>query len=237
MRQLQLNTMTKQFARPVHASIFSLIVAAVATLTSNAARADDTALCVANACLGMTAAQVAQLPLTPDTGPIKFRLVPNGSTSGSYGLDANGKPVSFMGAGADKTSLSDFNRRVKTICNFDGTWVDMKASDGQKIQLMLRPFMRGGKAELVLTEINRTVPPNMSQAQMKDFIEQAKARYGDAWVSNPYASSAYKSRPHASVQIDVSRGQVLKLEMPWDVVGVRQEMMAQPGCSTKASLD
>jgi hypothetical protein len=230
--------MTKNFARAARASALTLIVAAAGTVASGAARADDSSLCVANACLGMTAAQVAQLPLTPDNSMIKFALkssVTGGASN--YGLDADGKRIFFIGAGADKTSLSEFNRKVKTICNFDGTWVNMKASDGQRIQLTLRPFIRDGKAELVLAEINRTVPPTMSQAQMKAFIEQAKARYGDAWVSNPYASSAYKAKPHALVQIDISQGQVLKLEMPWDVIGARREMMAQPGCSSKASLD
>lgn len=225
------------FTRAFHTSLLSIVATATGSMMPFAAHAEDTSLCVASACVGMTGAEVAKLNLATDSSPYNLKVSPTParhSPNQDFGLDANGKRLWFTGGAADKGSLSEFIRQVKTMCKFAGTWTDMKTSDGQKMQLTLSPVIRDGKIELILTEITRPLPPNLTQGQKADFIAQAKTRYGSAWA-DAYASS--KKGPKATVKFDAAKGQVLLLSMPRDVMKSREAMLSQHGCSSKPSID
>lgn len=143
-----------------------------------------------------------------------------------------GERIWFTGNYFDKNSLTEFTRRVKTICAVEFIGAKMKASDGQPIRMTFRPVIRKGLGELILTQIERTLPPNLSESQMGEMVNQAKARYGAAF-SKEYP--LFPKKPTASIRRDFAMGTSLSLVLPFE--NVRKTLKEQPGCSDKARLD
>lgn len=192
--------------------------------------APDRKLCLAGACLGMTPAEVATLNLQP-AGMMQFRL--GGKNDGGYGLDRAGKRISFSDMGDfDSKSMKQFAATVDTICRFNFASAKMKASDGQPIHLVFRPVIRSGKGVVVLTSIDRKLPPNTSETELKRFADAARDQFGDAFSAE---SRAIVTRPTAEMHYDVGSGRSLKLSLP--IENVHARLMEQPGCSEKPSLD
>lgn len=195
-----------------------------------ASSAPDRKLCLAGACLGMTPAEVATLNLLP-AGMMQFRL--GGKNDGGYGLDRAGKRISFSDMGDfDSKSMKQFAATVDTICRFNFASAKMKASDGQPIHLVFRPVIRSGKGVVVLTSIDRKLPPNTSETELKRFADAAKEQFGEAFSAE---SRAIVTRPTAEMHYDVGSGRSLKLSLP--IENVHARLMEQPGCSEKPSLD
>ncbi|SDH18308.1 MULTISPECIES: hypothetical protein [unclassified Duganella] len=195
-----------------------------------ASSAPDRKLCLAGACLGMTPAEVATLNLQP-AGMMQFRL--GGKNDSGYGLDRAGKRISFSDMGDfDSKSMKQFAVTVDTICRFNFASAKMKASDGQPIHLVFRPVIRSGKGVVVLTSIDRKLPPNTSETELKRFADAAKEQFGDAFSAQ---SHAIVTRPTAEMHYDVGSGRSLKLSLP--IENVHARLMEQAGCSDKPSLD
>lgn len=195
-----------------------------------ASSASERKLCLAGACLGMTPAEVAGLNLQP-AGMMQFRL--GGKNDSGFGLDRAGKRISFSDMGDfDSKSMKQFVATVDTICRFNFASAKMKASDGQPIQLVFRPMIRNGKGVAVLTSIDRKLPPDTSESQLKRFAEAAKEQFGDAFSAE---SRTIVTRPTAEMHYDVGSGRSLRLSLP--IENVHARLMEQPGCSEKPSLD
>jgi hypothetical protein len=174
----------------------------------------------------MTVAQAGALELQP---PGMFGITFTKGTPGdSYGLAPTGGRVWFVGNNFDKKTLAEFTQRVKTICAVDFVAAKIKASDGQPIRLTFRPAMRNGHGELILTQIERALPPNLSESQTREMVSQAKARYGE-FFSKEYL--LFPKKPTVSIQ----RGASVSLVLPFEKVG--NTLKEQPGCSDKARLE
>jgi hypothetical protein len=202
----------------------------VAAAPQPVSAAPDRKLCLAGACLGMTVAEAALLNLQP-SGIGQFRL--NGKLDGAYGLDRAGNRIGYSDMGDfDSKSLKQFAATVATVCRFSFASASMKASDGQRIRLVFRPAIRDGKGVVVLTEINRQLPPNMSSSELQRFSDTARQQFGDAFSAD---SRAIVMRPTAEIHRDIGLGTSLKLSLPIENVSAR--LLEQPGCSDKPRLD
>lgn len=203
---------------------------AAAIAPQPASAAPDRKLCLAGACLGMTPAEAATLNLQP-SGIAQFKL--NGKLDGAYGLDRAGNRIGYSDMGDfDSKSLKQFATTVATICRFSFASASMKASDGQRIRLVFRPALRDGKGVVVLTEINRQLPPNMSSSELQRFTDTARQQFGDAFSAE---SRVIVTRPTAEIHRDIGLGTSLKLSLPIENVNAR--LLEQPGCSDKPRLD
>ncbi|MYN29610.1 hypothetical protein [Duganella levis] len=203
---------------------------ATAAAPQPASAAPDRKLCLAGACLGMTTAEAATLNLQP-SGIAQFKL--NGKPDGAYGLDRSGNRIGYSDMGDfDSKSLKQFATTVATVCRFSFASASMKASDGQRIRLVFRPAIRDGKGVVVLTEINRQLPPNMSSSELQRFTDTARQQFGDAFSAE---SRVIVTRPTAEIHRDVGLGTSLKLSLPIENVNAR--LLEQPGCSDKPRLD
>jgi hypothetical protein len=199
---------------------------------SAAGHAEEPSLCLANACLGMTVAQAKSLELEP-TNSYSGIVFKKGIIADTYGLAADGTRVWFDGLNFDKKTLAEFSQRVKTICAVNIIGAKMKASDGQPISLTFRPMMRNGHGELILTQIERTLPPTLSASQMGEVIKQAKARYG---VSFSKDYPVFPEKPTVSIRNQFTMGSSVSLVLPYKE-NVWKALNEQPGCSDKAKLE
>jgi hypothetical protein len=191
---------------------------------------DGTDLCLAKACLGMTTEQASALNFEP-AGTFKFSF--SKGLGNDYGLDASGQRVWFSAGGDfDKKTIVQFAQKVHTVCATDFVSAKLKASDGQPIHLVFRPTIRNGKGVLVLTQIDRKLPGNMSASELKNFEEQAREKYGDAFVPD---SSAGLKKPAVMSHFDTFMGRSLRLIMPFE--NIKEKLMEQQGCSEKVRLD
>jgi hypothetical protein len=178
----------------------------------------------------MTVAQAGELELQPSR---MFRLVFAKAPPGDgYGLSPAGGRIWFVGNDFDKKTLAEFTQRVKTICAVDFVGATIKASDGQPIRLTFRPVMRNRHGELILTQIERALPPNLSESQIGEMVNQAKARYGESF-SREYL--LFPKKATVSIRRDFATGTSLSLVLPFEKI--RNALKEQPGCSDKAQLD
>jgi hypothetical protein len=184
-------------------------------------------VCLAKACLGMTLSEVAKLALEP-AGHTALDFGPKAPHGGSYGLAPGGSRVNFSNMGSlDSKTMPQFAKSVDTICRFHALSASMKASDGQRIVLQFRPTMRNGKAILVVNDIVRYLPPNMSSSELDRFAEAARAQYGS--LLNRSWEVPIKV---TAVQLNHDK---LRLVAPWEELSGK--MLEQPGCSPKVSLE
>ncbi|WP_338760692.1 hypothetical protein [Massilia sp. METH4] len=203
------------------------------TMPAAAAPAEGAAgrqLCLARACLGMTAAQVAALDLQPPP-TVKFRF--HAGYDNAYGLDPAGGRVTFSDMGeVDSKLLRQFASTVKTICAMSFASARLRASDGQPIRLVLRPTIRDGKGVLVLTQIDRSLPANLSASERQRFEAAPRAQYGDAFSA---AFPTTFSEPAAGIE-EGGTGRALRLSLPHET-NVAAQLLEQPGCSATPRLD
>jgi hypothetical protein len=178
----------------------------------------------------MTITQAGALELQPSRmSGMTFTKGPPGD---GYGLAPTGGRVWFIGNYFDKKTLAEFTQRIKTVCAIDFAAAAIKSSDGLPVRLTFRPVMRDGHSELILTQIERALPPNLSESQMGEMVNQAKARYG-ASFSKEYLLMPKK--PTVSIRRDFAMGTSLSLVVPY--TNVKNALKEQPGCSDKAQLD
>ncbi|QBE66954.1 hypothetical protein [Pseudoduganella lutea] len=190
----------------------------------------DGKLCLAGACLGMTAAQASALNLQP-TGNMRFHYNPR--LSHAYGLDAKGARIRFSDMGdMDSKLLSEFAGTVKTICAMSSASAQLKASDGQPIRLLFSPTIRNGRSVLVLVQIARRLPTDLSKSARERFEATARAQYGNAYVTR---FSATPTRPIAGID-ESGMSAELQLKLPHDHT-MPGKLMEQPGCSAAPRLD
>jgi hypothetical protein len=197
-----------------------LIAAAALTLAAPA-RAQDGKLCVDDACLGMTLAQVAALKLAPAGYGFKF------SGKGDfYGLDSGGQRVVYADTGEfDVGLIEKFRASVRTICSFGGATARLTGSDGQRVVLLFQPAIRDGKSELVVAEIGSYLPSQLSDADLQRIKADARARYGAAFSDH---WSRVISRPDVALFQHRLAGNSLTLRLPPQDLSAT--LMAQPGC-------
>lgn len=204
------------------------------TQASSSRQVDGAKLCLGKACLGMSVDEVAKLDLEP-AGTFKFSIY-KGTDKGlkdAFGLDVTGQRVWFSSIGDfDKKTISQFSERVKTVCAVKFLTAYLKASDGQRITLLLRPTIANGKGRLVVSEISRKLPPNMSASEMKSFENQVREKYGDVFVST---YSLQVKKPSVRIQHDFATGTALNLLLPTE--DVFNQLLEQPGCTDKPRLD
>lgn len=188
------------------------------------AQGHDGQLCVEQACLGMTLTEAAALPLAP----ARFGFKLDDQRSESYGLDGSGQRVNLADQGeVDRELISQFDARVKTICRFGAVTARLKVGDVQHT-LLFSPAIRNGKGALVLTEIARPLPRQVSDAEVQRAVAQAKAQYGKAWAE-PWTQTV--TRPTASLYDQMIMARSLVLRLPVEDVAAR--LLAQPGCGGK----
>ena len=188
----------------------------------------DRKVCLAKACLGMTVDEVAKLDVHLPSGVPRFEYGPKVVSGNSYGLAPNGSRVEFSNLGTfDAKALAGFGKGVDRICRFHSAFAQMKASDGQRITISFRPEFRDGKAILVVHDITRYLPPNMSESELQRFADAARAQYGD--LLNRTQETLNKV---TTVQLDYGK---LRLVSPYTELSGK--MLEQPGCSAKVSLD
>lgn len=201
--------------------LMRIILAAAALALTAPAQAQQGKLCVDQACLGMTLAEVESLKLAPARFAFKF------SGKGDYyGLDSTGQRVAYAETGElDVELIKKFRAGVATMCRFGDATARMSGSDGQNVVLLLRPAMRDGKGELVLIEIASFLPKKLSEAEVQRIKADARARYGAAF-SDQWSREI--SKPDVALYQNRMVGNTLTLRLPDQDVSA--SLMAQPGC-------
>jgi len=196
--------------------------------TASGAPSSERKVCLAKACLGMTVEEVAKLDVHLPAGVPKFEYGPKVVSGNGYGIAPNGSRVEFSNLGTfDARTLAGFGKSVDRICRFHSAFAQMKASDGQRITISFRPEFRDGKAILVVQDITRYLPANMSESEMQRFADAARAQYGD--LLNRTQETLNRV---TTVQLDYGK---LRLVSPYTELSGK--MLEQPGCSAKVSLD
>jgi hypothetical protein len=186
-------------------------------------------MCVGPVCLGMDVEAVAKIDLD---GSSTNKLAFVKGFENTYGLDAKGEKVWFTTGDLTKQLAAQFSQKVKTICAANFVHGRLKASDGKHIRIVMRPVRAGGVVKLAVTEIVKPLPEKMSETDAKEFVEQVRQRYGDAYSAQ---WSTVVTRPTATVKVDGAYGRILELRMPFE--SDRSKMLEQPGCSEKARID
>lgn len=201
-----------------------LFLAAAALTLTAPAHAQDSKLCVDDACLGMTLDAAAALKLAPAGYGFKF------SGKGEfYGLDSGGQRVVYAESGElDADLIKRFRASVATLCSFGSATARMTGSDGQRVVLLFQPAIRDGKAALVVVEIASYLPKQLSDADLRRIQADARARYGAAF-SEQWSRAI--DRPDVALFQHRLVGNTLTLRLPPQDLGAT--LMAQPGCAAK----
>lgn len=197
-------------------------------------------VCLANACLGMSLEEAAKLNLNPQsTGSVpRASFGPINGRSGYYGLDANGKLIGMKSLAVDRVWIQQFLQTMRTMCQVPTQLgAEITASDGTPIGLVFVLRQRNGKVEYGLYSISRALPENMSATERKNFENEVRHRYGAAFVDSAdirKAAAAYNgSNAEPAVLLSPHHLQLLAPRGP----KVDTQLMEQPGCSNKVSLD
>lgn len=197
---------------------------ALAMMLGSAAQAQESRLCVDQACLGMTLAEAEALPLKP--ARYGFKL---GGKGDFYGLDSAGKRVAYAETGElDVELIRQLRAGVTTLCRFGSATARMTGGDGQSVVLLFSPAMRNGKGELVLTEIGSYLPKQLDEAEVRRIKAEARARYGDAF-SDTWSRAI--SKPDVALYQNRMVGNTLTLRLPEQDLGAA--LLAQPGCAAR----
>lgn len=205
-------------------------IALVAALACSAwlpsAQAQQHKLCVDQACLGMTLEQADVLKLEPASS-FGFKFSGNGDF---YGLDRAGKRINYAESGDfDNALIKQFGSSVATMCSFGGANAKLTGSNGQRVVLLFAPVVKQGKGELVLTEIASYLPKKLSEEERQRIQSDAKSQYGDAFSAS---WSKTITRPDVALYSHPMLGNTLTLRLPEQ--DVRQQLLAQPGCTGAA---
>lgn len=216
--------MMKSIDGRARVSAVSVVAMLVSLSVMPQAQAQDRPLCVEQACLGMTLTEAAALPLTP----ARFGFKLDDQRSGSYGLDGSGQRVNLADQGeVDRELIGQFDARVKTICRFGAATARLQVGDVQHT-LLFSPAIRNGKGALILTEIARPLPRQVSDAEVQRAVAQARAQYGKAYAE-PWTPTV--TRPTVSLYDQMIMARSLVLRLPVEDVAAR--LLAQPGCGGK----
>lgn len=197
-------------------------------------------VCLATACIGMSLEEAAKLNLKPQStksasnanfGPISAR-------SGYYGLGANGTLVGMKSLAVDRVWIQQFLQTMRTMCEVPPQLnAQVTASDGTPVDLVFVLRKRNGKVEYGLSSISRLLPENMSVTERNNLENEVRHRYGGAFVESTdfgKAGAAYNGNISEPVVILSLRNlQLLGPRTP----GAATQLMEQPGCSNKVSLD
>ena len=197
-------------------------------------------VCLANACIGMSLEEAAKLNLKPQStrSTPDANFAPINARFGNYGLDANGKLVGMKSLAVDRVWIQQFMQTMRTMCQVPSQLsAEVTASDGTPVNPVFVLRKRNGKVEYGLTLISRLLPENMSVTESKNFENEVRHRYGGAFVENSdigKAGAAYNG--HISEPVVILGPRSLQLLGP-RTPGVAAQLMEQPGCSNKVSLD
>jgi hypothetical protein len=197
-------------------------------------------VCLANACIGMSLEEAAKLNLKPSsmkTAP-NANFAPIQARFGNYGLDANGKLVGMRSLAVDRVWIQQFLQTMRTMCQVPFQLnAQVAASDGTPVDLVFVLRKRNGKVEYGLSMISRLLPENMSVAERKNFENEVRQRYGRAYIENASigkTAAAYNGQiSEPAVILNPRSLQLLGPQTP----GIAAQLMEQPGCSNKVSLD
>jgi hypothetical protein len=196
------------------------------------------ALCLANACLGMTLEQAGTLKLRPrgTSGPA---FAPTQERLGMYGIDAKGKLVNIdPNFGIDNAWIRQYAGTVKTLCAGPGTLRAVTStSDGTPVSLTFVLGLANGKPAYVVNEISRTFPLNMSEPEQRNLETQLRARYGAAFAKagEPKAQQFLASPDNRQPFVLMTKNDLLLKGVAPPPPG--QALLEQPGCSTTVNLD
>jgi hypothetical protein len=223
--------------------IIAAVTLAVVNLGVQANKSEALPLCIGPACLGMTLDQLKQLDLKPAHSVSKLQF--NHGFDSAAGVDVLGKRITFGGNYFDRSSIEQFQKRVKTICSVGsvmGIWrAETKASDGRDIRMSLAPTIKQGKAEFVVVEIDRYISGSTTAAQTKALEEELRQKYGAHFNADPSASGwDVSARSRVYLATHAHFGPSIKLAMPEDVyLGpvIRDQLLQQPGCTEKQKVD
>lgn len=195
-------------------------------------------VCLANACIGMSLEEAAKLNLKPQSSKSASNFGPINARSGNYGLDANGKLVGIKSLAIDRVWIQQFLQTMRTMCEVPHQLnAEIAASDGMPVGLTFVLRKQNGKVEYGLSSISRLLPENMSVTERKNFENEVRRRYGRAFVESAdigKAVAAYNGKITEPVVLLNPRN--LQLLGP-RTSGVADQLMEQPGCSNKVSLD
>lgn len=195
-------------------------------------------VCLATACIGMSLDEAAKLNLNPQSSKSTSNFGPINARSGNYGLDANGKLVGIKSLAVDRVWIQQFLQTMRTMCQVPHQLnAEVAASDGTPVGLTFVLRKLNGKVEYGLSSISRLLPENMSVTERRNFENEVRRRYGRAFVESAdigKAVAAYNGKITEPVVILNPRNlQLLGPRTP----GVADQLMEQPGCSNKVSLD
>lgn len=216
-----------------------LVVTIVAALICTGARSEtsnSSLPCVGQICLGMTIDEVAKLNLEPAN---ILRLSFDSKFANQVGIDTAGKRIRFSGSSLDRPIITQLQKKIKVICSSQPWSATTKAIDGRRIRLVLYPHLVEGKSKLIVVGIERAIPAVVTAAQQKEYDLQLRDKYGDLYIPFSGTFSWPDDKPSVQVVSHFSEGNVLKLSMPRNIYGPenREELMGQPGCSEKLTLD
>lgn len=197
-------------------------------------------VCLANACIGMTLEEAANLSLKPRSGKItaNVNFVSTKDRVGNYGLDANGKLVSIRSIAVDRAWIKEFVQTIHTMCAVPPQInAEISASDGTPINLAFGLRKQNGKVEYVLLMITRMLPNNMSASERRKFENEVRSRYGRAFIENSdIGRNNLANNGQLQEPVVMLNPSYLELRGP-SSPELASRLMEQAGCSNTVSLD
>lgn len=208
----------------------AIIVSAIVCAGALAAPANDAMPCAEQICLGMTIDELAKFSLVPARlGRLSF----GGNRGLALGLDIRGQPIWFSVSELDRSAIVQLQNKVKVICSASPIFASTRTSDGLIVHMTLRPQLIAGRGQLVVSEIQRTLPATVNTAERKAYEDQAREKYGDRYIS---VGRGLPDKPSAKIESDFD-GVSLNLSMPLHFYDANRQLMDQPGCSETPRLD